>query len=482
MASKLKLLLNFLAAHCIQNKRNTKAKDPRDVLALFGAYDLKDVYESDRTIKSPESIDIHPNWNHLTEKYDNDIAMLTFERETCYSSYIQPACIWNSHEEPSPGEGLVAGWGQTRSQVENDKKVPKKISIPLHKNDECFLVTPRLTKLSSPRTFCAGIGNGSSSGVCHGDSGSGLVMKVDGAYILKGIVSSSLTNFDLTCDVTKFAIYTDVVQHKTWINQFLVKKRESKALNMALIQIRCSMLSQHSSRFGRTTKMCSIITEAIQSEDCAIDAKEDSAVEEFKMANNDKIRFLPQNVAEKFPELLTYGAHNCTIKFLNGKHFRNLRKLELLNLYGNQIENIASDTFKDLTSLKELNLRDNKIQFLSSRVFHSQENLIKLYLDKNEIEFLSERIFENLGELKNLELHYNQLTLIPDDLLKYNLKLEFVWLKENQIKFISPTMFEHLIKLQYVDIQFNPCMKKFYWSTSFANMKEDLKNNCRMPF
>lgn len=72
-----------------------------------------------------------------------------------------------------------------------------------------------LGKISSGRTFCGGQGRG--VGVCQGDSGSGLFVVHDGAYYLRGVVSSSLYNGHLGCDVENYSVFTDVLKFYDWI-------------------------------------------------------------------------------------------------------------------------------------------------------------------------------------------------------------------------------------------------------------------------
>lgn len=51
-----------------------------------------------------------------------------------------------------------------------------------------------------------------------GDSGTGLYIKVNGVYYLRGLVSSTLLNDDSNCDTMNFAIYTDVLKFTSWID------------------------------------------------------------------------------------------------------------------------------------------------------------------------------------------------------------------------------------------------------------------------
>lgn len=74
------------------------------------------------------------------------------------------------------------------------------------------------------------------------------------------------------------------------------------------------------------------------------------------LGNNKKIRFLPENPADKFPNLKLYRPYSCSIEEISKVNFKDLRKLRKLYLDNNAIRKVASDTFEDLTSLEYLSL------------------------------------------------------------------------------------------------------------------------------
>lgn len=112
--------------------------------------------------------------------------------------------------------GLVVGFGKSEDETKEHENIAKFLEAPIHKNEDCFLVNRELTTISSKNTFCAGTGRG--QGVCSGDSGSGLVVKQNGYYYLRGVVSSSLKNGKYGCDVNSYAVFTDVLKFTDWIN------------------------------------------------------------------------------------------------------------------------------------------------------------------------------------------------------------------------------------------------------------------------
>lgn len=186
------------------------------MLALFGAHDLTNSVETGRYVLSPKRIFVHEEWNPETTQYNADLSLLEFEeRGIRYNDFVQPICLWALENDPAGTEGFVTGWGKSEDKTRFHENVPKFVKAPIQSNEDCFLEAKALVDLSSKRTFCAGLRNG--SGVCFGDSGGGLFLKVN-VYYLRGIVSSSLID-DGGCDVSRNAIYTNVLKFKDWITK-----------------------------------------------------------------------------------------------------------------------------------------------------------------------------------------------------------------------------------------------------------------------
>lgn len=205
------------AAHCIHQKQATDELLARNVLAIFGAHNLANSYEPQRYSVSPKKIHIHKEWNHLTRAYDADISLLEFEAGSIhFNTFVQPICPLDAENVSKMTEGTVIGWGKSENPNNYHENIPKLINTIIQTNEKCLPGQGDLAVLSSERTFCAGLRNG--SGVCSGDSGGGLFFKVDEVYYLKGIVSSSLLKDD-GCDTSRNAIYTNVPEYMDWIRE-----------------------------------------------------------------------------------------------------------------------------------------------------------------------------------------------------------------------------------------------------------------------
>lgn len=127
----------------------------------------------------------------------------------------------------------------------------------------------------------------------------------------------------------------------------------------------------------------------------------DNSIGAISFRYNNKIKFLPIKVDEKFPNLLSVQAVRCSIKEISKLNFKGLSKLTFLDLSSNQIEKIASETFEDLTSLEELYLcKKISIYCFSICEFFS-------FSDGNKIKFMNGKLFKPMTNLKSVYLNLN---------------------------------------------------------------------------
>lgn len=90
----------------------------------------------------------------------------------------------------------------------------------------------------------------------------------------------------------------------------------------------------------------------------SISTPRDANIGALTFYDNSKIRFLPENPARNFPNLVLYDASDCAVQAVTRANFRSLHKLQRLFLNGNEIPKIERNTFDDLTSLEELDLSE----------------------------------------------------------------------------------------------------------------------------
>jgi hypothetical protein len=126
------------------------------------------------------------------------------------------------------------------------------------------------------------------------------------------------------------------------------------------------------------------------------DAKLD--IEALSFESNENILYLPEKVAEKFPNLLAYGIERSRLKVIDRVNFKNLTKLRHLRLYESDITQIRKGTFDDLTALLYLSLsKSAKLYFLGFAVERFVR--VQLYEIPNTYIFYAERNTYNVQQI-----------------------------------------------------------------------------------
>lgn len=274
-----------------------------------------------------------------------------------------------------------------------------------------------------------------------------------------------------------------------------------------LKEVKCKHSSVQWNYFKRSLFSCRIENQKIDDIGFTITRSSNTTVELLDIQNATEVKYLPANIAEKFPHIVAFQVYDCSVESINEVNFKNLLKLRYLHLPRNEIEHIDNNAFRDLIKLEWLSLFHNKIEYIDPRIFrtlqhlkflHLGENRIEvlssttfvplrqlqvLNLKKNKINFLHHSTFELLGNLKNLSLSNNNFIEIEDLLLKNNSRIEYIWLHANKIKFLKSSIFDHMKNLKYLNLEENVCADKKYFQETFSVevIKNDLQTNCGSP-
>ncbi|CAG9812296.1 unnamed protein product [Chironomus riparius] len=202
------------AAHCIEEKFSETVLRPRDLIVALGAHNLRSSFEVGRLYIAVKKITIHPDWHPKIQSYDADIAVLELSKKVTFDEFIQPICLSDTQSASSSiSLGLVVGFGKSEfAEIEN---IARSVNIPILSYRECAEQSTNHQSLLSHRAFCGGYANG--TGVCVGDSGSGLIVNHNGVYYLRGIVSSSLYGDAHGCNVHAYSVFTDAAKFHNWI-------------------------------------------------------------------------------------------------------------------------------------------------------------------------------------------------------------------------------------------------------------------------
>lgn len=107
------------------------------------------------------------------------------------------------------------------------------------------------------------------------------------------------------------------------------------------------------------TKTCYMWSSTrIDSADFLIKSLVDHTVGGFRASDNKKVKYLPMNLGETFPNLTVLDAGWCSIKVITKENFEGLAQLQVLSLSYNKIEKIDDDTFDHIPAVSIIALRE----------------------------------------------------------------------------------------------------------------------------
>ncbi|KAJ0173271.1 hypothetical protein K1T71_011447 [Dendrolimus kikuchii] len=206
------------AAHCVTLPGSRTLVDPKTLNVHLGKYNLK--FSEDGTqVKLVQSIKFHPLYNETY--FLQDLAILELKDKVTYNDRVQPACLWPDDQVDLENVigviGSVVGWGFDETGVSTEELNLAEMPVIdtntcLRSNGEFFI------RFTSDYTYCAGYRDGTA--VCNGDSGSGMVFKMDNSWYLRGLVSVAVARpNEYQCDPSQYVIFTDVAKLLPWIKE-----------------------------------------------------------------------------------------------------------------------------------------------------------------------------------------------------------------------------------------------------------------------
>jgi secreted trypsin-like serine protease len=184
------------AAHCVEGII------PSDLSVRVGAHQLDSTTDYDEYI-GVMNISSHPDFNE-TLSFENDLAVLTLEKNLTYSIGVWPIC------PPKSGLGgyvgntsIVSGWGQDRygGNATNELRAA---DLPIMSFEDCQNAFFNGSIMEG--MLCAGEDGNNTKDACQGDSGGPIVVRNDeGIFELVGIVS-----WGDGCASSTPVVYTDM--------------------------------------------------------------------------------------------------------------------------------------------------------------------------------------------------------------------------------------------------------------------------------
>lgn len=159
---------------------------------------------------------------------------------------------------------------------------------------------------------------------------------------------------------------------------------------------------------------------------------------------------------------------------------RNNRKLQRLNLWGNNLRSLNKEAFKGLENLQELDLSANGMESIEPDLFAYLGNLTHLNLGSNNFVALPETLLDNNPKLSVVKLLENRevidsmpdgflanktqltevyircrLRKIPEDMFEGSTEIVNLVLDQNELEVLPDMLFKDQVKLERLDLSYN---------------------------
>lgn len=141
--------------------------------------------------------------------------------------------------------------------------------------------------------------------------------------------------------------------------------------------------------------------------------------------------YVPKRLGFVFPNLKILTITKSSLKLIEFRDFKNMKKLQKLFLLDNMIEKLPMCVFKYAEKLEVIDLSGNRITELNEEVFVSLQSLQQFLANDNEIEHLKNGLFRNNPNLRKLSLNGNKIALIEINFMKLK-GIELVDLRHNE--------------------------------------------------
>ena len=148
---------------------------------------------------------------------------------------------------------------------------------------------------------------------------------------------------------------------------------------------------------------------------------------------------------------------NKSITLLHRNLLKNNVHLKDVSFRGNQIRIIGKNVFRNLIRLESLNLSKNLITKINRKMMKiSKNNCLKsLDLSNNQISFIKPNSFIAFGSLCDLKLGSNLLKKVPKNLFLANSELRMLFLDDNYLKEIPKDLLKKVENLRFLNLNGN---------------------------
>lgn len=170
--------------------------------------------------------------------------------------------------------------------------------------------------------------------------------------------------------------------------------------------------------------------------------------------DNSEIESFTEEFLEQLKGVEYLNANDVGLRSVDGTSLKIVEGMKIFFGAQNELTRLEANTFSFNKKLELIYLKFNRIEEIHPKAFEGLPELYAIDISSNKLKVL-ENIFDTLPSLVRLDLSLNLFESLDKSIFANNANLMQLNLDGNNFRYFDPDIFAPLIKLEYVNLSFN---------------------------